>query len=88
MNAWQVDEMWETESGRLWEELNAPDPNQGRYEAAKIYMGFALDLLNKAVDSLIQAADEVDGLPLENKVLSLVTDLEERGICIAQLGEN
>lgn len=88
MNAWQVDEMWETESGRLWEELNAPDPNQGRYEAAKICTGFALDLLNKAVDSLIQAADEVEGLPLANKILSLVTDLEDRGICIAQLGEN
>lgn len=88
MNAWQVDEMWETESGRLWEELNAPDPNQGRYEAAKIYTGFALDLLNKAVDGLIQAAYEVEGLPLENKILSLVTDLEDRGICIAQLGEN
>lgn len=88
MNAWQVDEMWETESGRLWEELNAPDPNQGRYEAATVYTGFALDFLNKAVDSLIQAADEVDGLPLENQILSLVTDLEERGICIAQLGEN
>ena len=88
MNAWQVDEMWETESGRLWEELNAPDPNQGRYEAAKIYTGFALDLLNKAVDSLILAADEVEGLPLANKILSLVTDLEDRGIYIAQLGEN
>lgn len=88
MNAWQVDEMWETQSGRLWEELNAPDPNQGRYEAAKIYTGFALDLLNKAVDSLILAADEVEGLPLANKILSLVTDLEDRGICIAQLGEN
>lgn len=88
MNAWQADEMWETESGRLWEELNAPDPNQGRYEAAKTYTSFALDLLNKAVDSLILAADEVEGLPLANKILSLVTDLEDRGICIAQLGEN
>ena len=87
MNAWQVDEMWETESARLWEELNAPDPNQARKEAARTYIQFARDFLNKSVDSLIQAASEVNGLPLENKILSLATELEDNGIWVDQLDQ-
>lgn len=79
LSGWQVDDMWATESSRMWEELNAPDPNEGRYEEARHSIDVALQHLNKAVDWMRQAADEVEGLPLENKILSLAETMENAG---------
>ena len=79
LSGWQVDDMWATDSSRIWEELNAPDPNEGRYEEARHSIDVALQHLNKAVDWMRQAADEVEGLPLENKILSLAETMENAG---------
>ena len=34
MTGWQVDAMWEAESARIWEEMNAPDPMEGKMISA------------------------------------------------------
>lgn len=80
MSAWQVDEMLETESGRLWEQMNAVDPNEERYKDADIYLQNAKDIISKAVDYIIKASECVRGLPMEDKILSIANDVEELGV--------
>ena len=80
MSAWQVDEMLETESGRLWEKLNADDPNEGRYKDADICLQNARGLISMAVDYMVKASECVRGLPMEDKILSIANDVEELGV--------
>lgn len=80
MADWQVQAMWETESAMIWEEMHKPDPNEGRYAEAQSSMEVALKHLREAMEWMNQAADEVHGLPMEDKLISLSQSIEELGL--------
>ena len=75
MNAWQ-EEIYEAETAKLWEDLNEPDPDEERIERAKKDIKEAIKHLRDAADWLGEAADDVEGLPFENRILSFLDQLE------------
>lgn len=73
-----VDRMYEAESARIWEELNAPDPNEAKYKAAAGSLKKAIEALNAVLDNLAQGEEDADGLPLANKIAFFLNDFEDR----------
>ena len=66
-----VDTMYEAESARLWEDLNAPDPCQGRILEAEQSCLAAIRHLTKARDLIDDAVLEIEGLPDETRIASV-----------------
>ena len=87
MSGWQTQAMWEAQSAMIWEAMNAPDPNEGRYVEAEKDIDVAQRHLRKAIELLQQAAEEVHGLPMENKVESFVDQLENLNVDLGFLQE-
>ena len=73
----QLDAMVETENARIWEEQCSHDAAWNRMLDAVGYMNPGLEEIEKAVKQMIHAKDEVDGLPAEAKIGSLVDSLED-----------
>lgn len=88
MMAWQVDEMWEAESARMWEDLNAPDPYENKMFEAAGSLAVAIGHLIPARDWVHEAAYELEETPMESKmesfaeeidgILMMLKDLEEK----------
>ena len=70
--------MYEAESDRIWEELNAPNKDEKKYLAAAKGLKEAADALNAVVDALIKAENAADGLPLADKIAFFARDFEDR----------
>ena len=73
----ELDRMYEAESARLWEELN-------NFEEPEIDPHLALENLNAALSHVSQAVSELDsvaemlkGTPYEDRIESLVMELED-----------
>lgn len=80
---WQeAERIWELET---YKQLEAETENGGQYEQAIASMGEADKKLNEVVEILSQAANDVSGLPLENKIIALMMELENLGIDIRTL---
>lgn len=86
---WQLDAMYGAESARLWEMQNQGfNPYPAAYKLSD-----ALSALHKA-DSLIgSAAEKAEGQPEEEKIMSLLYDMEQienaiAGIIHDDLGVN
>ena len=77
MSDWQLDLMYETESARLCEEEQKHSAAWDKMLDSVGYINVALEHLDKATDSLIQAKDQLDGLSCEYKVGSLIDSLED-----------
>lgn len=81
---WQeAERIWELESFKKWE--NQQTSLAGQYKSAIDSMGDAEKKLNGVVEILSQAANDVSGLPLENKIIDLMQALEDLGIDIRTL---
>lgn len=76
MKGWQVQAMWEAESARIWEEMNKPDPCEGKMLEAAASLQVAIKHLDKAADWLADAASELMGTPMEDVVSSYTMQLE------------
>ena len=87
MTGWQAQAMWEAQTAMIWEAMNAPDPNEGRYAEAEKDIEVAQRHLRKAIEWLQQAAEKVHGLPMENKVESFVDQLENFNVDLGFLQE-
>ena len=72
----EIDLMYESESARMWEEQNSRSDAWDRMLDAVGYINVALEHLNKATSSLVSAKDQVDGLPAECRLGSLIDDYE------------
>lgn len=72
-----VDAMWEADAAAEWERINAPDPNEKHYLDAASSLSVAINHMDKALDYLDDAANEVEGLPAEDRIRSLFNELEE-----------
>ena len=76
MSGWQVDAMWEAESARIWEDVNAPDPFEKQMITAAGTLKSAIDLLDKATDWVAEAAYDLNGTPMENLVACYEEQME------------
>lgn len=77
MAAWQVQEMYEAESARIWEDLNAPDPYEKLLIRAGKRLKTAISKLELAISDVMDASSELQDIPEGDKVESYVTSLEE-----------
>jgi len=68
--------MWEAESARLWEEINAPDPYEKQMITAAGSLKNAIESLDKATDWVAEAAYDLNGSPMENVIGSFEEQLE------------
>ena len=82
-----IDQMYEAESARIWEELNAPDPNESKYRAAAGSLKKAAEALNAVLDNLAQGVEDAAGLPLSDKIAFYLNDFEDRQCDIKQIME-
>lgn len=73
-----VDQMYEGETSRLWEEVNAHDPNERKYHAAAGSLKKAIKALGKVLEHLETGVAEADGLPLSGKLDFFRNDFEDR----------
>ena len=87
MTGWEVQALKEADDARIWEELNAPDPYEKQMEDSAREMRLAVEMINKAEDYLMDAVSSVSGTPMEDRVSSLLNDLEELHIDIVLLAE-
>ena len=74
---WQMDMMYESESARMWEEQNEHDRNWDKMLEAVGFLNVALEQMNKVTDSLVGAKEEVENLPCEYKIGSLIESYED-----------
>ena len=77
MTLWQTQIMEEQAAMEQWEEMHEPDPDEGRKFDAKISLDICLQHLSKVRDFIEEAADEINGLPDENVILSYLSDIDE-----------
>jgi hypothetical protein len=70
LSAWQVELMEQDARNRAWEDLNAPDPDENRKKKAAKSIQAALDQIDKVLNSVYQAVDDVDGLPIADEIES------------------
>lgn len=78
----ELDRMYEAESARLWEELNSFEEQEEEKEEidpfpALYRMGDALSFINQAIARLHSGAETVKGTPYEDRIESLVMELED-----------
>ena len=72
LSAWQIDQMWESETAELWERLNAPDPYEKQLKESAKRMDKCLEAVNTAICHLMDAQSELSETPMEAKVGSLL----------------
>lgn len=77
MNGWQVQVMWEADTGAAWEALNAPDPAERQMKEAADSLDIALDNIDSGLDWISDAVSKLDELPMANKVQSFLDDFEK-----------
>ena len=87
MTGWEVQALKEAEDARIWEELNAPDPYEKQMEDSAREMRLAVEMIDKAENYLVDAIAAVNGTPMEDRVSSLLNDLEDLHIDIVLLAE-
>ena len=81
-----VSAMWEADAAAEWERLNADDPDAEKMKDAAVTLDDVYDRIGDAMDSLSDAAKEVDdtGAPYD-KVISLLdalNDLQSEVYCL------
>jgi Mn-containing catalase len=74
---WQLDRMYEKETDRLLDRQEAHDKAWDRAIESVGYINVAIDHMKNAIDSMVGAKAEVEDLPCEYKVGSLVDELED-----------
>ena len=62
--------MEEDARNRKWDEINAPDPNEGRRFESVSSLQVAINHLSQAWAWIYQAVDDVDGLPIADEIES------------------
>lgn len=87
MNAWQVEQMVADAAAQEWERINEPDPNEGRYLEAANDLDVAIKHLMKVEDYVEQAADDVEGLPAEDRIVAFIEALGEMRYGLGSLKE-
>lgn len=77
MTNWQLETLADQCATAAWNRLHEPDPAAQAMKRASVRIGEASGFLGICTDRLIEAAEELKGTPMQDKVLSLVGQLEE-----------
>ena len=72
-----VDAMWEADAAAEWERLNEEPEEAEEYREAASEMESACEELINAIDSMSDAAKEVNGTVGYDRIVSLMNDLED-----------
>lgn len=76
MTNWQLDMLNDQISTAAWNRLNAPDPAEKQMKNAAVSMSEASGFLDIVTDRLMDAAEELKGTPMQDVMLSFVTEIE------------
>lgn len=80
MNGWKD---WQIEN--RWEMLNTPDPAEDQMKEAAKEIEEGLTLIDNGLDWINSAVKSLKDTPMENKVESLMQDMEELAIKLSGL---
>ena len=80
----ELDRQYEAESEKMWEAANEDSEWDRKLEAVG-YLNVALEHFDNLIDRLIDAKGEVEGLPAEYRVGSLLDDFEDLGCDLREL---
>lgn len=69
--------MVENEAALEWELQNAADPCEEALKKAAIELRLCSEGINKTEDCLVEAIEELKGTPMEDRIASLLNDLED-----------
>ena len=72
-----VDAMWEADAAAEWERLNEPDPDEDKLKDAADDFVTAYEHMCEAVQALYDAYKTVEGTIAEDKVASMMNDVED-----------
>ena len=86
MNGWQLQAMKEAVDAQAWEEMNS-DPCEKQLKEAAVGMSQAVNLIDEAEDSLLDAVNALDGTPMMDKVGALLETLLDLKIDIRLMAE-
>lgn len=73
---WQLDLLVESDAGKKWEEMNSPADGESLRLAARS-IKWAVEDLDKACDSVNEAAETIVDTPEGDKVLSFLDEMEK-----------
>ena len=82
-----IDRINETEAANLWERLNTI-PNEGKYKAAAAKIKEAVQMIDKATDILLDAAETAKDTALEIRLRQKVYDIEDQKYEISDMADN
>lgn len=71
--------MWEADAAAQWERENVGNPNESKYRSASYDISRAVEKVGEAVDNLFDSLRDLKGTPAEDKIISLMNDLENLG---------
>ena len=74
---WQLDLMKQNEDARIWEEENSHSVAWDKMLDSVGFINVAVEQMNKATESLINAKDEVAGIGSDYKLMSVIERLED-----------
>lgn len=72
-----VDGMWEADAAAEWERINDVPDYSEQYKEAALNMKEATDGISTAIDLLSEAVEAVKGTDAEDKIVSLLNDLDD-----------
>ena len=77
MTQWQLEAMNCQITTAAWNRLNAPDPAEKAMKSAAVSMTEAAGFLDISTERLMQAAEDLKGTPMQDKVISFVNQIED-----------
>lgn len=72
-----VDAMWEADAAAEWERINDVPDYSEQYKEAALDMKEATDGISTAINLLSEAVEAVKGTDAEDKIVSLLNDLDD-----------
>lgn len=82
-----IDSMYESESAQLWEDLNRVPDEQKLYDSAE-YIKRAANSLDEVTDHVAEAIHYVEGTFAEDKLVSILGELESLIWNLRKMGQN
>lgn len=87
MNNWQIDILKDQNDTAAWNELNAPDPAENAMKAAAKKLDESAEHLFTGGILIMSAARAVEGLPMEDRILSFIESIDNIRMDLKALAE-
>ena len=76
MNNWQLQNVRDQMDAVAWTLLNASDPAEQALKRASVSLNETAGFLTISTDRLLEASEILKGTPMQDKLLSLLNDVE------------